>query len=69
MSGVLERIARAPILEERVELIRPNVMYAYADPNLESRSEFDKQLLRLGPNNLQRLQAYAAAFKAAYQSP
>lgn len=40
------------------ELVRPKVFYEYADPDLESLPPVEKQLLRIGPRNLGRLQTY-----------
>jgi len=34
-----------------IELVRPNVMYTYADPALEARPAGQKLLLRMGPDN------------------
>jgi hypothetical protein len=34
-----------------IELVRPNVMYTYADPALESRPAGQKLLIRMGPDN------------------
>ncbi len=34
-----------------IELVRPNVMYTYADPALEARPAGQKLLLRMGPEN------------------
>ena len=61
-------IQALPELDEAVMLVQPNVMYRYADPALESRSELDKQLLRMGPENVRRLKSYTAQFMQAYQA-
>ena len=34
-----------------VELVRPNVMYTFADPALEARPAGQKLLIRMGPDN------------------
>jgi len=36
---------------EPIELLRPNVMYTFADPALESLSAGQKILIRMGPDN------------------
>lgn len=64
----LKRIVELPELPGRVALLRPNVMYIYADPRLEALPEFDKQLLRMGPENISRLQSYLIEFKGHYLS-
>lgn len=48
-----------------VRLVQPNVFYQFADPRLESLSPLHKQALRLGPENLTRLQRYLAGLQAA----
>lgn len=58
-QAVQEALA-VPMLEGegRVELVQPNVMYEYANPELESLSPLQKQILRMGPDNVRRLQDY-----------
>jgi len=41
-----------------IELLQPKVLYRYADPSLESLLPLQKQLLRMGPDNVSRLKAY-----------
>ncbi len=60
-------LARTPVVG-RVELVRPNVLYQYADPALEAASELDKQLLRVGPDNLRRLQRYVQRLQEAWDA-
>ena len=60
------RVEALPELIGPIELLQPNVVYTYADPALEQLPEFDKQLLRMGPDNLARLRAYLQAFKTFY---
>jgi Protein of unknown function (DUF3014) len=58
---VLERaigqLLNVPVVEGSVAL-RPKVLaYAYADPRLESLSPVQRQFLRMGPQNVQTVQA------------
>lgn len=59
---VLERaiveLLRTPIVEGRVALTPQSktISLAYADPQLESLSAAQKQLLRMGPRNVRRVQ-------------
>jgi hypothetical protein len=48
---VIDHLLAAPDLEGPVALARPNVLYEYADPNLESRSAGQKVLMRMGRDN------------------
>jgi hypothetical protein len=56
----LREVLAVPVLEGdgSVELVQPNVMYQFADPELESLSPLKKQVLRMGPANVRRLQMY-----------
>ncbi len=58
-------VERTPLLSEPVELLQPNVLFEYADLALEALTPLQKQMLRMGADNVKRLQAYAAAVKQA----
>lgn len=58
LDEAIGEVLTTPAPEGDPELVRPNVFYEYADPGLEARSPLEKQLMRLGPRNLQRLKAY-----------
>ncbi len=45
------RLLETPDLGSSARLIRPVVMYEYEDPQLESLSPAQKQLLRMGPKH------------------
>jgi len=55
--SAIGRILETPVITKPIELVRPVVMYKYADPRLESLSETQKQILRMGPNNTRVIQA------------
>ncbi|MCZ6711856.1 MAG: DUF3014 domain-containing protein [Gammaproteobacteria bacterium] len=61
----ISKITELPLLAEEVELVQPAVFYHYADPQLETLSSLQKQVLRMGPHNVQRLQNYLRAFQIA----
>jgi len=63
-AGIDEALA-TPVLEGPVELVQPKVFYQYADPEVEGLPPLQKQLLRMGPENVKRLQAYLTEVKAA----
>ena len=48
---VIDDLLAAPDLEGPVSLARPNVLYEYADPKLESRSAGQKAMMRMGSAN------------------
>jgi hypothetical protein len=48
---VIDSLLATPQPSGPIELVRPNVMYTFADPALESRPSGQKLLLRMGPDN------------------
>jgi hypothetical protein len=46
----------APIITERIAVVRPSVLYKFADPALEALNPVHKQMLRLGPENTRIIQ-------------
>lgn len=58
LAGAMREVMAVPVLDDDVELVQPNVMYQFADPELESLPPLQKQILRMGPENVRRLQAY-----------
>jgi len=60
----IDQALATPLLEGEVELLQSNVLYEYADPALESLPPLQKQLLRMGPENLDRLQIYLRAMRS-----
>jgi len=48
-----------------VELVRPKVLYRFADPALEALPPLPKQLIRMGPDHVRRLKAYLRQVAAA----
>ena len=40
-----------------LQLVKPSVMYLYADADLENLQDVEKQLIRLGPENTEKLKA------------
>ena len=58
----------APEVEGPFQLVKPSVMYLYADASIENLSEVHKQLLRIGPENTARLKARLAEFRDSLMS-
>lgn len=61
----IDNLLQTPDVKGDVALVRPNVMYQYADPNLESLSAGQKVLLRMGPDNEAAVKAKLQEIKAA----
>jgi len=52
---VIDHLLAMPEPPETIALVRPNVLYEFADPALESQSAGRKLLLRVGPGNAARV--------------
>lgn len=61
---IIDQILAVPLLPDEVELLQPKVLYEYADPALEGLSDLQKQVLRMGPDNVARLQRYLTDVRA-----
>jgi len=48
---VIDVLLATPQVAAPVDLVRPNVMYLFADPELESRPAGQKVLIRMGPDH------------------
>lgn len=51
LLGAIEHLLKTPAVSGEVRLLKPSVLYKYADPALENLSRAQKQLLRMGPVN------------------
>jgi hypothetical protein len=61
---VIDNLLATPEPKEPIQLVRPNVMYTYADPALESRSAGQKLLIRMGPENAKAIKAKLTELRA-----
>ncbi|WP_371377271.1 DUF3014 domain-containing protein [Thalassotalea aquiviva] len=59
LQQAIDRVLDMRVINEDVELVRPNVIYQYKDSDLEAMSPADKFLLRIGKENLLQLKAVA----------
>lgn len=48
---VIDHLLAAPDVEHPIALVRPKVLYLYADPELEALSSGQKLMVRIGPAN------------------
>jgi hypothetical protein len=62
---VIDSLLATPQPTGPIELVRPNVMYQYADPALESRPAGQKLLIRMGPENAAAVKAKLTELRAA----
>ena len=61
----LDQIAATPELQQTIPLKKKEAVYLYADPALEELAPLQKQLLRMGPDNVALIKAQASALRAA----
>lgn len=59
----LDHLLATPVPDTPIEVERTIVTYAYVDPELEALSPAQRQLLRMGPANVQRVQVALRAFR------
>ena len=73
MDGIiltaLDQVISTPVIIEPIQLTRDSVIYKFADPGLESLTPLQKQLIRSGPENTQRLQQQAILLKNSLLDP
>lgn len=62
---VIDSLLATPPPTGPIELVRPNVMYTFADPALESRPAGQKLLIRMGPDNAATIKAKLMELRAA----
>jgi hypothetical protein len=61
---VIDSLLATPQIQGPIELTRPNVLYTFADPTLESRPAGQKLLLRMGPDNAAVIKAKLTELRA-----
>ncbi|MEP6548459.1 MAG: DUF3014 domain-containing protein [Gammaproteobacteria bacterium] len=62
---VIDNLLATPQPAGPIALVRPNVMYNFADPALEARSAGQKLLIRMGPENAATIKAKLKELRAA----
>jgi hypothetical protein len=65
LVAVIDDMLAAPEPAEPIALLHPNVMYQFADPNLEALSAGQKLLLRMGPANAAIVKAKLRELRSA----
>jgi hypothetical protein len=63
VRAAIDQVLAVPVIRDDIELIQPKVFFEYADPALEELPPLQKQVLRMGPDNLTRLQAYLSRLR------
>ncbi len=60
---VIDHLLAAPLPEGPIVLTRPNVLYEFADPDLEGLSSGQKLMLRMGPDNVATIRPVLEQFR------
>jgi len=62
LRSAINAVLRSPNVEGPYQLVKPSVMFLYADSNIENMEEMQKQLIRIGPGNTEKLKAKLRQF-------
>ncbi len=65
LIDVIDHLLETPDTGGRIALVRPRVLYQYADPELEELSAGQKALIRMGPRNAARVKSKLRELRAA----
>ena len=60
---VIDHLLATPDIDDPVALVRPHVLYEFADPDLEGRSSGQKLLLRMGSEHRSRIKQTLREFR------
>ena len=64
LRDAINNVLRTTNMEGPYQLVKPSVMYLYADAEIENLLEVQKQLIRIGPDNTSILKAKLREFVA-----
>ena len=64
LIDVIDHLLATPTPAEPIRLVRPNVLYEFADPVLESLSSGQKLLVRIGPANAAKIKGALREFRS-----
>jgi hypothetical protein len=64
LIDVIDHLLETPAPNEPIRLVRPNVLYEFADPTLESLSSGQKLLVRMGPANAATVKGILIEFRS-----
>ncbi len=65
LIAAIDNLLATPEVKQPVPLVRPNVVYKFADPALEALSAGQKILIRMGPDNAARVKLRLTALRKA----
>lgn len=65
LIAAIDNLLATPQVQGPVALVRPSVMYKFADPKLEALTAGQKVLIRMGPDNAKRVKTRLRALRKA----
>jgi len=57
LSRAIRNVLATDDIEGSIQLVKPSVMYLYADSDIEAMSDIQKQMLRIGPDNREKVKS------------
>lgn len=69
LAGAIVELLKVPVVQGDMLLERKVISYAIADPGLENLSDAQKYLLRMGPENIRKIQSMLRGLGTALKIP
>jgi hypothetical protein len=69
LIAIIDQLLETPVPEQPVQLVRPHVLYEFADPDLEALSSGQKLLIRMGNDHASRVKARLTALREQIAQP
>lgn len=63
LVAVIDHLLTTPVVEDPIRLVRPHVLYEFADMDVESLSSGQKLLIRMGSGHAARIKATLREFR------
>jgi hypothetical protein len=64
LLAAIDNVLNARTVEGPFQLVKPSVMYLYAEQGIEDMSPVEKQLIRIGPDNTRKLKEKLTEYRA-----
>lgn len=68
LIDAIDEVLSTPVITEPIALVAPSAMYKFADPELEALSDTQKLIIRMGPDNTQKLKGKLQQIQQALQA-
>jgi hypothetical protein len=65
LRSAINIVLHSPNIDGPYQLVKPSVMYLYADASIENLEEVQKLLIRVGPDNTEKLKTKLREFSAS----